>query len=101
MEHIRKALEQAEKDRAEARTHPGAAAPGKPATAPAAPARPAVQVRYQKTRVVDVSPEVLERNRLVAALPQHPLNDAYRMLRTRVLQQLKANNWNALAITSP
>lgn len=106
MEHIRKALEQAEKDRAEARSGGAATQPlatpdqpdstGTMQTAPAA-----VDVRYHQTKVVDVPAQVLERHRLVAALPQNQNTDAYRMLRTRVLQQMKGNNWNALAITSP
>jgi capsular exopolysaccharide synthesis family protein len=45
--------------------------------------------------------EVRERNRLVAAIPDHPLQDTYRMLRTRVLQEMTANKWRSIAITSP
>ena len=103
MDHIRKALEQAEKDRAQARQQ--AASVGavpvrdKPNSAEKAPTP--VDVRYQTTRVVEISDDSLERHRLVAALPKHPLTDSYRMLRTRVLQQMKGNDWNTLAITSP
>ena len=59
------------------------------------------EFRYQRTKVVDVPAKVLEEHRLVAALPQHKLTDAYRMLRTRVLQQMKGHDWKSLAITSP
>jgi capsular exopolysaccharide synthesis family protein len=106
MEHIRKALEQAEKDRAEARSgseqapHPAFNAERE--TTPAnPPVEQTVSVSYDRTKNLAVAPEVFERNRLVAALPDHELTDTYRMLRTRVLQQMKGNHWNALAMTSP
>ena len=57
--------------------------------------------RDDRTRVVDISPETLERHRLVAALPEHELTDAYRILRTRVLQTMDDKRWNALAIALP
>ncbi|MDJ0928060.1 MAG: CpsD/CapB family tyrosine-protein kinase [Gammaproteobacteria bacterium] len=105
MEHIRKALEQAEKDRAEVRKQAdsGVFEAKQPAVQAAAEAAvPATaEIRYKSTKVVEVPDEVLERNRLIAALPNHELRDSYRMLRTRVLQQMTANGWNALAITSP
>ncbi len=127
MEHIRKALEQAEKERALARGQQGAAvtagsaapvdrqaaaaenvaaAQAHQAAAQAAARetgryRPASEVHFQRTRVVEVPGGLLERNRLVAALPHHKLTDAYRMLRTRVLHQMQANRWKTLAITSP
>jgi len=58
-------------------------------------------MRFNTTRVVDVPIDVLERNRLVAAVPDHEMTDAYRILRTRVLHAMNSNRWNALAITSP
>ena len=46
--------------------------------------------------------EVLEENRIVAALPSHKMNgiDDYKMLRTKTLRRLSANKWRSLAITS-
>jgi len=58
-------------------------------------------MRFNRTRVIDVPADVLEKNRLVAAMPEHELTDAYRILRTRVLQTMNSNRWTALAITSP
>ena len=112
MEHIRKALEQAEKDRAEAKTQQGTVETPSQRPAESAPVEKAreettaddkgpVTVKYQTTKVIDVPESVFENNRVITALSGHALNDSYRMLRTRVLQQLKANNWNALALTSP
>ena len=98
MERIRQALEQAEHDRSKG-SDGIRQAPQKPADKSAI--GPASEVRYQRTRVVEVAEDVLEQSRLVAALPQHELTDAYRILRTRVLQSMNANRWNALAISSP
>ena len=109
MERIRQALEQAEKERSKLKQgtpNPVGTAgtvtelhPETPASAPAPAHSPDFQ--YKRTKIVDVGPDVLERNRLVTALPEHELTDAYRVLRTRVLQALNSNDWNALAITSP
>ncbi len=105
MERIRRALEQAEKDRSKLRESAKVASP---AEAPAvnnqtgahAPGRVS-EVGFKGTRVLDLAPDVFEQNRLVAALPDHKLADIYRMLRTRVLQSMNSNGWNALAVTSP
>jgi capsular exopolysaccharide synthesis family protein len=58
-------------------------------------------IEYTKTRQVEVSPATREKNRLVAAIPNHPLMDTYSMLRTRVLREMKANSWRTIAVTSP
>ncbi len=112
MEHIRKALEQAERERADniqqqAEAHPAAGdSDASGDTFPEAAnngvsgAPVAAELKPQRHKFVDISADVYERNRLVAALPKHPLADSFRMLRTRVLQQLQANGWRTLAITS-
>jgi capsular exopolysaccharide synthesis family protein len=106
MEHIRKALEQAEKDRAEVKSQQRPAAEQPPSSGPTSDENNPndngpVEVKYQSTKVVDVPDTVFEKNRLIAALAGHELSDSYSMLRTRVLQKMTANNWNALALTSP
>jgi Mrp family chromosome partitioning ATPase len=106
MERIRKALEQAGRDRAQnvgqgASQHMG---DGRPGLAPPSAGNPvdlATGVRYTYTKVVEVPQQVLRENRLIAALPDHELVDAYRMLRTRVLQGLRENNWTSVAVTGP
>ena len=35
------------------------------------------------------------------SVPGHEFKDAYRMLRTRVLQTLRENNWTSVAVTGP
>jgi len=108
MDRIKKALEQAERDRGTPVEQSNARAveaiePRQrldPEQSPTA-VQDMMSVQYGRTKIVDVSPETLEKNRLVAAIPEHELTDAYRILRTRVLQAMNANQWNALAITSP
>ncbi|MCC7330890.1 MAG: AAA family ATPase [Gammaproteobacteria bacterium] len=95
MERIRKALEQAERERAQQ-------GEGAPAGAGAGnPVDLSTGLRYTYTRTVEVPQRVLLDNRLIAAVPGHELKDAYRMLRTRVLQTLRENHWTSLAVTGP
>jgi len=98
MERIRQAVEQAAKDRVKKTS--SAAAPVQLSEAPVTDVS-ATDVRYTQTRTVTVSAATRERNRLVAGIPGHPLRDTYRMLRTQVLQEMKANDWNTIAVTSP
>lgn len=92
MERIQKALEQATRER------DGGQKPGsKPATTESGIYR----VEYSQTKIVDVPESVFRENRIISAIPEHQYKDAYRMLRTRVLQQLQGNNWNSLAVTGP
>jgi capsular exopolysaccharide synthesis family protein len=51
-------------------------------------------------RFVDISPEVLERHR-VAAVANDAIADAFRLLRTQLLVELRKNRWQTLAVTSP
>ena len=92
MERIKEALERARQER-------GDAPPGARATAPA-PARPA-QISYTQTRTTKVASGLLRNHRIIAGLPDSAFADAYKILHTQVLQRLKENNWNVLAVTSP
>ncbi len=113
MERIRKALQQAELDRsqrnkaldpdeqqefADISTAPEPSAHRESA---AKCSEQTAEIRFKQTKIIDVPEDLLERNRLVSALPAHELSDSYRILRTRVLQSMNSNHWNALAITSP
>jgi len=101
MERIQKALDQAARERSAGKQ----AAEPRPETPTVLPTGPedtfmaASTVQYSRTKVVEVSRDVLEANRLVAALPDHELTDVYRILRTRVLQSMNSNRWNALNCT--
>ena len=64
------------------------------------PVRLPERIQYTRTRVVDVAPHVLERHR-VAAVSNDSTADAFRLLRTQVLMQMRQNGWQTLAVTSP
>jgi capsular exopolysaccharide synthesis family protein len=76
-----------------------------PAPAPIPAPRPAARregrIVYTHTRVVQIPQEHLRDHRVVAALHDEPIADAYRILRTAVLQRMRAHGWSSLAITSP
>lgn len=95
MERIRKALEQASRERAQAGGEPPFRQPGETAVDLTA------GLKYTHTRVVEVPQSVLLKHRLIAAVPEHELKDSYRMLRTRVLQAMREKGWNSLAVTGP
>ncbi|MCP4274983.1 MAG: AAA family ATPase [Gammaproteobacteria bacterium] len=58
-------------------------------------------ISYSQTRVIQVSQEQLKENRIVAGIKTNPHADTFRVLRSRVLQKLRKQNLNTLAITSP
>jgi len=58
-------------------------------------------ISYTKTKVVDVSLEQLVANGVIAGKYDNEQSAVFRMLRTQVLQKMRANNWKTLAITSP
>ena len=58
-------------------------------------------ISYRQTKVDPVSSEYLEKNRVIAGFYNNPQSAVFRMLRTRVLQKMRSENWQSLAITSP
>ena len=63
--------------------------------------RVAEDITYVHTQRRTLQPEVLARNLIVTGVGSDPVNSAYKMLRTHVLQRMNANGWNVLAVTSP
>lgn len=94
MEHIKTALERAQQERQYAGLDPSnqSARSSTPGTD---------SITYTQTRSVKVSERLLTENRIISGLQTAELADAYKILRTQILQRLTENNWNALAITSP
>lgn len=99
MDHLRKALEKAEVAPAAAtgsatvRDWMQPVRDGNPAHGPS--------LKLPGDRVVKPDSQAVLDNRLIAASNQQPaVLDRYRLLRTRVQQILKAQNWRVLAITS-
>ena len=58
-------------------------------------------IEYTETRVIDVGGDVFERTRVVTGRTQGPIANAYRLLRTQVLQQLQSRDWQTVAVVSP
>ncbi|MCU7863503.1 MAG: CpsD/CapB family tyrosine-protein kinase [Candidatus Thiodiazotropha sp. (ex Lucinoma borealis)] len=59
------------------------------------------KITYTKTKSVEVSVDDLREKRVIAGDINDSISDQYKVLRTHVLQRLKANQWNSLAVTSP
>ncbi len=97
MEKIQRALEKARRQREGGLSRNAAAArvvsPGRGAAQEGSPGP-------EVTRAVPVKPEVLKAHRVMAGLDGAATTDAFRMLRTQVMQRLSALNATTLAITS-
>lgn len=96
MDRIKQALERARAERA----GQSAVSPS-PQQRPVAAPRTETQIQYTETRVFSSPPSVLKNKHVIAGLGPGAVADAYGLLRTRVLQRMRQNSWNALAITSP
>lgn len=96
MERIKQAME-----RARAGQPPTAAAAAVPAGGEDQPDWQGHAITYTQTRVVPMDPAVLQRHRILCGHDSEEVLTAYKMLRTQVLQRMVANDWKALAVTSP
>src|ERR1035437_6254306 len=59
------------------------------------------QFSYTQTRIQTTQIKHLQENRIITGFKPGKWLESYKMLRTRCLQLMDANNWNTLAITSP
>jgi capsular exopolysaccharide synthesis family protein len=95
MEKIKKALEKANADRSKTFQHVRRRSVNR------SEANSKISdIIYNKTKRIDVSKEYLEKNRVLVE-GHSAVSDAYKVLRTQVLQCMRKNNWNSIAITSP
>jgi protein-tyrosine kinase len=94
MERIKQALEKARLERQKS---------GGTSTAPYASTGSSTpgSVTYTHTRTAHVAKDLLREKRIISAFDQGTFTDAYKILRTQVLQRLHEKGWNSLAITSP
>jgi protein-tyrosine kinase len=111
MDRIRQALDRAREERVEAVGAPRPVAgpqersPGHDlrrsgSPAPVAAERVSGGAAEAAARVVDVSPAVLERHRIVSASSAGPAARLFRMLRTQVLQRMRERGWRTLGVVS-
>ena len=99
MERIREALGRAREERE--RSGLGFGGSNLPAGQKGIPQNAVDQIEYTQTRTIKVSKDFLREQRIVSGLEQGVFTDAYKILCTQVLQKMRDNNWNALAVTSP
>ena len=59
------------------------------------------RIAYTQTKTVRLLSERLRAERIIAGSGRGAVADAYKVLRTQVLQRMRANQWNTLVITSP
>ena len=93
MDRTRMALDKARQQRSRGR--PAFFAP----STPASNVNPA-PVQYKQTRVVEVPPDVLQANRIVAVRDGDPIGNIYRILRSQILRKLIDGNWSTIGICS-
>lgn len=95
MDLITKAVERAQAERGPAAYHNPVAVP------PAAGANEVSGIVYSQTRVISIPKRVLSARKIVTPDAADAQIRPYKILRTRILQRMKENGWNTLAITSP
>ncbi len=61
----------------------------------------AAEIEYTQSRTVTLSSKHLEKNHVLTPQTDKVIVNAYKVLRTRVLQQMQQNEWTTLAVTSP
>ena len=55
---------------------------------------------YNQSRAIKLDPNTLEKNRLVAMMPDRPENDFYKVLRTRIMNRTHKQGGKSIMITS-
>ncbi len=55
---------------------------------------------YSKTKKINVLPQILRKNRVISIGQNNKISNAYKILRTRILQRMKIKEWKTLGITS-
>src|SRR4051812_3676904 len=62
-------------------------------------AAPAPEVAARHFRAAATDPEVIEKNHVLLSVTDVAVTRAYKILRTRVLHRLAANNWHSVGVT--
>src|SRR3990167_7321772 len=98
MERIKQALEKARQERQKAGSAPAGRSPAHGSLGKGGVSGPPI---YSQTRTIDVAKDFLREKRVISGLEHDAFTDAYKILRTQVLQRLRESRWNSLAVTSP
>ncbi|MGQ9688715.1 MAG: CpsD/CapB family tyrosine-protein kinase [Desulfobaccales bacterium] len=105
MDFLDKALEKAKAGKTkvdEGPTSPGPRGVVPPTPPPLSGAGAAVgEIHYTSTRTVPVNPEWLRTQRIVTGAEDDKVGEAYKLLRTQVVQRTKGENKNLLMLTGP
>lgn len=101
MDRIQKALDKAKGRQSVKQTEALTANIEKGSASEKIPATSFDDITYTQTKVANISQQVLEEKRVVAGGYANPQSAVFRMLRTHVLQKMRAKNWQTLAVTSP
>jgi capsular exopolysaccharide synthesis family protein len=56
---------------------------------------------YTQTKKFVANHDIMRARRIVAMQRHDPLSGIFQMLRTKILKQLRENNWNSFAVTAP
>ena len=93
MEKIKQALDKARQERQQGS--------GQAEKQPTQPNADISSIKYTKTQSLEGSHERMRENRLVSSMEHGEYTDALKILSTQVLQRMKENHWNSIAVTSP
>lgn len=99
MERIKQALERARSERDTPGSLTGPVGTSDRARREEAPALEG-SITYTQTRVLPIQRDVLRSHRIMLDWDNNAVTQAYKMLRTQVLQRMIANQWRSLAVTS-
>jgi non-specific protein-tyrosine kinase len=55
--------------------------------------------RYFQTRLVKIPPEILKKNKIVSIDEDHPVNDQFKLLRTRILHRTRSSGHNTIQVS--
>lgn len=102
MERIKQAIDRARAERGNAQTPPVKSTQEETHGAPRPPtsAKPAASdVVYWSTKTIATDPAYLRTRRVLTDVVDDPAAGAYKVLRTHILQRMRANRWNTLGIT--
>jgi len=62
--------------------------------------RPAVPIAYTSTKTIELTGDAMRAQRLITGYEGGAFVDAYKMLRTQVVQQFRQKGWNVLGVSS-